>query len=111
MRKLLVLLFLLFSVSLTYGQKMTDLNPSLYGYWLNGDGEVLIIELDNTFTRRTTNKILATGRLDSIENEIRVIRTDIDAEYSLGFHVRNDLFVVAKPGESNEAWLFTKIGN
>ena len=111
MRKLFILLLLVFSVTSSYSQKKTDLNPSLYGYWLNGDGEVLIIELDNTFTRRTANKILAAGRLDSIDNEIRVIRTDIDAEYSLGFHVRNDLFVVAKPGDKNEAWLFTKIGN
>jgi len=111
MRKLFLILFLFFTVSLTYGQRNTDLEPSLYGYWLNGDGEVLIIELDNTFTRRTASKILAAGRVDLIDNEIRVIRTDIDAEYSLGFHVRNDLFVVAKPGDKNEAWLFTKIGN
>jgi len=111
MRKLFLILFLFFTVSLTYGQRNTDLEPSLYGYWLNGDGEVLIIELDNTFTRRTASKILAAGRVDLIDNEIRVIRTDIDAEYSLGFHGRNDLFVVAKPGDKNEAWLFTKIGN
>ena len=111
MRKLFLILFLFFTVSLTHGQRSTNLEPSLYGYWLNGDGEVLIIELDNTFTRRTASKILAAGRVDLIDNEIRVIRTDIDAEYSLGFHVRNDLFVVAKPGDRNEAWLFTKIGN
>ena len=111
MRKLLLFLFLLVSVSLTHGQRSTNLDPSLYGYWLNGDGEVLIIQLDNTFTRRTTTKVISTGRLELVDNELRVIRTDIEAEYSLGYHVRNDLFVVAKPGDANEAWLFTKIGN
>lgn len=111
MRKLFLILALFLTVSLTYGQRSTDLDPSLYGYWLNGDGEVLIIELDNTFTRRTANKILAAGKLDLVDGEIRVIRTDVDDEYSLGFHVRKDIFVVTKPGYPYQAWLFTKIGN
>jgi len=111
MRKLLLILFLLFSVSLTHSQKNTELNPSLYGYWVNLDGEVLIIELNNTFTRRTSNKILAAGRLEVVDDEIRVIRTDIDQEYTLGFSVRNDIFVVTKPGTRDKAWLFSKVGN
>ena len=111
MRKLLLVLFLLFSVSLTHSQKKTDLNPSLYGYWVNLDGEVLIIELNNTFTRRTSNKILAAGKLEIVDDEIRVIRTDTDEEYSLGYKVRNDIFVVTKPGTRDRAWLFSKVGN
>ena len=111
MRKLLLILFLLFTVGTSHSQKKTELNPSLYGYWVNLDGEVLIIELNNTFTRRTSNKILAAGRLEMVNNEIRVIRTDIDEEYTLGFRVRNDIFVVTKPGSKNQAWLFSKVGN
>ena len=46
MRKLLLILFLLFTVGTSHSQKKTELNPSLYGYWVNLDGEVLIIELN-----------------------------------------------------------------
>jgi hypothetical protein len=110
MRKLLFVL-LVFFTTLGYSQRSTDLDPTLYGYWLNGDGEVLIIQTNNTFTRRTASKILAAGKLDLVDGEIRVIRTDIEDEYSLGFHVRKDIFVVTKPGYPQQAWLFTKIGN
>jgi len=40
-----------------------------------------------------------------------VIRTDINEEYTLGFRVRNDIFVVTKPGTRDKAWLFSKVGN
>ena len=89
---------------------LIDLNPTLYGYWMNTDGEVLLIQTNNTFVRRTSTKIISTGRLEIIEDDLRVIRTDIEDEYSLGFHVRNNIFVVYKP-RSEKAWLFTKIGN
>ena len=111
MRKLLLILFLLFTVNTVHSQKQDKLDPSLYGYWLNLDGEVLIIELNNTFTRRTASKVLAAGRLELIDGEIRVIRTDIDQEYTLGYHVRNDIFVITKPGTRDKAWLWTKVGN
>ena len=110
MRKLLFIL-LVFFTTLGYSQRSTDLDPTLYGYWMNGDGEVLIIQTNNTFNRRTASKILAAGRLELVNNEIRVIRTDIEEEYTLGFRVRNDIFVVTKPGFPGQAWLFTKIGN
>jgi|TARA_R110000796_G_scaffold92775_1_gene197156 hypothetical protein len=110
MKKLLLILTLLFTFITTNAQSSVDLNPTLYGYWMNTDGEVLLIQTNNTFVRRTSTKIISTGRLEIIEDDLRVIRTDIEDEYSLGFHVRNNIFVVYKP-RSEKAWLFTKIGN
>ena len=110
MKKLILLLTLLFTFTTNNAQSSNDLDPTLYGYWMNIEGEVLLIQPNNTFVRRTSTKIISTGRLEIVEDDLRVIRTDIEDEYSLGFHVRNNIFVVYKP-RSTEAWLFTKIGN
>tara|TARA_B100001769_G_C21980851_1_gene527375 strand:- start:626 stop:958 length:333 start_codon:yes stop_codon:yes gene_type:complete len=110
MKKLILLLTLLFTFTTNNAQSSNDLDPTLYGYWMNIEGEVLLIQPNNTFIRRTSTKIISTGRLEIVEDDLRVIRTDIEDEYSLGFHVRNNIFVVYKP-RSTEAWLFTKIGN
>ena len=110
MKKLILLITLLFTFTTTNSQSSNDLDPTLYGYWMNTDGEVLLIQTNNTFVRRTSTKIISSGRLEIVEDDLRVIRTDIEDEYSLGFHIRNNIFVVYKP-RSSEAWLFTKIGN
>lgn len=110
MKKLILLLTLLFTFITTNAQLSDRLDPNLYGYWINTDNEILYIQLNNTFIRRTSTEIISSGRLEVVDGDLRVIRVDIEDEYSLGYHVRNNIFVVYKP-RSTKAWLFTKIGN
>ena len=110
MRKLLVLLTVLFTFNNVVSQKTEKIDPTLYGYWINTDNEVLIIQPNNTFTRRTESQILAQGELMVKDGDLLVVRTDIEDEYSLGFVVREDIFVVTKPGITpTQAWLFTRL--
>ena len=40
-------------------------NPSnIYGYWLNNESEILLIQLDNSFTRSDKFSVLAEGNLE-----------------------------------------------
>ena len=110
MRKLFIIIALLFTFNSVSGQKTEKIDPTLYGYWINLDNEVLIIQPNNTFTRRTGSEILAEGKLMVKDGELLVIRTDIEEEYSLGFVVGEDIFVVTKPGITpTQAWLFTRL--
>ena len=108
MKKLLIILTLLFTFNSVYSQKIEKIDPSLYGYWINMDNEVLIIQPNNTFTRRNGSETISKGKLQVVDGELLVIRTDIETEYSLGFVVREDIFVVAKP-DSSQAWVFTRL--
>ena len=94
MKKIILLLTLLFTFITINAQSSDRLDPTLYGYWMNTDGEVLLIQTNNTFVRRTSTKIISSGRLEIVEDDLRVIRTDIEDEYSLGFRIRNTIFVV-----------------
>ena len=110
MRKLFLIIVLLFTFNGVQAQKVEKIDPTLYGYWINLDNEVLIIQPNNTFTRRTGSEILAQGELMVKDGELLVIRTDIEEEYSLGFVVGEDIFVVTKPGIiPTQAWLFTRL--
>jgi len=110
MRKLFLIIALFFSFNSLEAQKTKKIDPSLYGYWINLDSEVLIIQPDNTFTRRNSTQILAQGKLMVKDGDLLVIRTDVEEEYSLGFTIREDIFVVTKPGVSPpQAWLFTRL--
>ena len=85
-------------------------NPSnIYGYWLNNESEILLIQLDNSFTRSDKYSVLAEGKLEFIDNKILVFRTDTDEEYILEYYLGNETLVVMKPF-SDEAWLFNRIG-
>jgi hypothetical protein len=108
MKKLLIILTLLFTFNSVYSQTIEKIDPSLYGYWINMDNEVLIIQPNNTFTRRNGSETISKGKLQVVDGELLVIRTDIETEYSLGFVVREDIFVVAKP-DSSQAWVFTRL--
>ena len=108
MRKLLLIIALFFSFNSLEAQKVKEIDPSLYGYWINMDNEVLIIQLNNTFTRRNGSEIISQGKLQIVDGDLLVIRTDIEEEYALGFVVREDIFVVAKP-DSSQAWVFTRL--
>jgi hypothetical protein len=107
MRKLILFLFI---CSFSYSQKPQNIEGVLFGTWINGDREVLIIQPNQTFVRRTATEILAVGKLQKINNELRVIRTDVEDEYNLLYYIGKENFVIAKP-RSQQAWLFTRIGN
>ena len=87
-----------------------DTNPKIYGYWLNTDSEILLIQTNNTFSRRSKSKVLAQGELIIDDNNISVLRTDTGEEYTLEYFLGKETLVVKKPN-SDQAWLFTKIGN
>lgn len=108
MRKLFLIIVLLFTFNGVQAQKVEKIDPTLYGYWINTDNEVLIIQPNNTFTRRTGTEVLAEGKLMVKDGDLLVIRTDIETEYSLGYVVGENIFVVAKP-DSTQAWLFTRL--
>tara|TARA_B100001564_G_C20497257_1_gene604504 strand:- start:54 stop:377 length:324 start_codon:yes stop_codon:yes gene_type:complete len=87
-----------------------DTNPKIYGYWLNTDSEILLIQTNNTFSRRSKSEVLAQGELIIDDNNISVLRTDTGEEYTLEYFLGKETLVVKKPN-SDQAWLFTKIGN
>jgi len=107
MRKLIIIF--LMATSFCYTQS-NSIPPELYGNWYNLDQELLIIQPNDTFTRRSTEGILAQGKLEIIDGELRVIRTDVSDEYGLLFYIGNTSLVVTKP-RSQQAWLFYKLGN
>ena len=107
MRKL-IFIFLM-ATSFCYTQS-NSIPPELYGNWYNQDQELLIIQPNDTFTRRSTDGILAEGKLKIVDNELRVIRADVDDEYTLLFYIGNTSLVVTKP-RSQQAWLFYRLGN
>jgi hypothetical protein len=107
MRKLIITF--LMATSFCYTQS-NSIPPELYGNWYNLDQELLIIQPNDTFTRRSTEGILAQGKLEIVDGELRVIRTDVNDEYDLLFHIGSTSLVVTKP-RSQQAWLFYKLGN
>lgn len=97
------------ATSFCYTQS-NSIPPELYGNWYNLDQELLIIQPNDTFTRRNIEGVLAQGKLEIVDGELRVIRTDVRDEYDLLFHIGNTSLVVTKP-RSQQAWLFYKLGN
>ena len=87
-----------------------ETNPNIYGYWLNLDSEILLIQTDNTFTRKSESNILAKGEIIISEDNISVLRTDTGEEYTLEYFLGNETLVVKKPN-SDQAWLFTRVGS
>ena len=54
--------------------------------------------------------MLAKGDLIIGDNNISVLRTDTGEEYKLEYFLGEKTLVVKKPN-SDEAWLFTKVGD
>jgi len=69
-----ILILFLLMTSFCFAQKPQPIPPELYGNWYNLDQELLIIQPNETFTRRNTKGILASGRLELVDGELRVIR-------------------------------------
>ena len=107
MKNLILSLTILLSSLSVYAN---DTNPKIYGYWLNTDSEILLIQTNNTFSRRSKSEVLAQGKLIIDDNNISVLRTDTGEEYTLEYFLGKETLVVKKPN-SDQAWLFTKIGN
>ena len=107
MKNLLVSLTILLS---SFTVSANENYPNIYGYWLNTDGEILLIQTDNTFSRRNKSDVLAQGKIVIDSNKISVFRTDTDEEYILEYFLGKETLVVMKPN-SDEAWLFTKVGD
>ena len=107
MRKLIIIF--LMATSFCYTQS-NSIPPELYGNWYNLDQELLIIQPNETFTRRNTKGILASGRLELVDGELRVIRDDVEDEYNLLFYIGNTTLVITKP-RSQRVWLFHRLGN
>ena len=107
MKKILFSLIILLSSSTI---SASETNPKIYGYWLNTDSEILLIQTDNTFTRTSNSDIIAKGELVIGENNLSVLRTDTGEEYILEYFLGKETLVVKKPN-SDQAWLFTKAGN
>ena len=98
----------IFISSLSYSASENP--PDIYGYWLNNESEILLIQLDNSFTRSDKFSLLAEGNLEFIDNKILVYRTDTNEEYILEYFLGQETLVVMKPN-SQEAWLFSRIGD
>ena len=107
MKNLIISLTILLS-SLVVSENETD--TKIYGYWLNNDSEILLIQTNNTFSRRSQSEVLAKGELIIGDDNISVLRSDTGEEYTLEYFLGEKTLVVKKPN-SEEAWLFTKIGD
>jgi hypothetical protein len=105
-----ILILFLLTTSFCYTQKSEPIPQELYGNWYNLDQELLIIQPNETFTRRNTKGILASGKLELVEGELRVIRDDVKDEYNLLFYIGTTTLVITKP-RSQQVWLFYRLGN
>jgi len=115
--KKIVYLFLFVS-SLSVSQESLPPNVSLdstlpqnlVGIWRNGDNEFLIVQPTGAFVRTDAQRnALAVGQISFMENEIQVVRTDVEDQYALNYYLGNETFSVSKP-RSEQAWLFFKVG-
>jgi len=105
-----ILILFLLMTSFCFAQKSEPIPEELYGNWYNLDQELLIIQPNETFTRRNTKGILASGKLELVDGELRVIRDDIEDEYELLFYIGTTTLVITKP-RSQQVWLFHRLGN
>ncbi len=72
-----------------YTLSANEIDPKIYGYWLNTDSEILLIQTNNTFTRRSKSEVLAKGEIIINDNNINVFRTDTNEEYNLEYFLGN----------------------
>ena len=105
-----ILILFLLMTSFCFAQKSEPIPTELYGQWYNLDQELLTIQPNETFTRRNTKGILASGKLELVDGELRVIRDDIEDEYELLFYIGTTTLVITKP-RSQRVWLFHRLGN
>lgn len=116
MKKLLLVLLVLSSFA--YGQKKekveyVDVPFEMYGVWQSVENEFLRITTDingaTKFQRVQGRRLLASGEIKRVDNELHIIRSDNRQEYNLVFIIRNGFMVITKPN-SDRAWLWEKVG-
>lgn len=105
----LLFLFLLLMGTYTFAQ------PSeIYGLWYNQEGEFVEIDYNNDFNRfivipgSKKKRILARGKIEYIEKELRILRSDTADVYSLCYYIGNETMVICRP-RSTKAWLWQKL--
>ena len=110
--KKLILLFTLMVGSLAFGQE--DVPFEVYGIWQSVDNEFLRVYRTEdgkaAFQRVSGRSIKAMGIIEFVDGEMHITRGDKKDEYSLAYFLGNDNMVIAKPN-SNQAWLWSKVGN
>lgn len=115
MKKLLLLLFAVSTFA--YGQKRqkieyVDIPFEMYGVWRSVENEFLRISSDvngaTKFQRVEGRRLLASGEIKRINNQLHIIRTDSKEEYDLIFIIGNGNMVITKPN-SDRAWLWEKV--
>ena len=114
MKKIILTLLLVLSFSISQSQEIEELNEvpyELVGIWKSFDNEFLRIGLRGDFQRvdGATRKVVSSGTIVVEGNRIKVYRQDIDDEYTLGYFINEQTFVVGKPRNPNRAWLFYKV--
>ena len=90
-----------------------DIPENLPGTWVNGESQVLLIQLDGHFDRLNPDKSIASsGKLWICEEgKLHITREDKEDEYDLIYFVGKETFAVTKPHDPMHAWLFRKVGN
>ena len=115
MKKLFTLLFVLSTFA--YGQKKekikyVDVPFEMYGVWRSVENEFLRISSDlngaTKFQRVEGRRLLASGEIKRIGNQLHIIRSDSREEYNLVFIINNGNMVITKPN-SDRAWLWEKV--
>ena len=115
MKKLLLVLLAISTFA--YGQKKekieyVDVPFEMYGVWRSVENEFLRISSDvngaTKFQRVEGRRLLATGEIKRVGNELHIIRSDRSVEYDLVFMIRNGYMVITKPN-SDRAWLWEKV--
>lgn len=108
---LLLLSMLTFSVSNAQLEELNEVPQELVGIWKSFENEFLRIGLRGDFQRvdGVTRKVVSSGTIVVEGNRIKVYRQDIDDEYTLGYFINEQTFVVGRPRNPNRAWLFYKV--
>ena len=115
MKKRFLILLAILSFGTSQAQEIEELNEvpqELVGIWKSFENEFLRIGLRGDFQRvdGATKKLLSAGTIVVEEDRrIKVYRQDIDDEYTLGYFVNQQTFVVSKPGQPDRAWVFYKV--
>jgi len=114
MKKTILLLLMMLTFSVSHSQKIEELNEvpqELVGIWKSFENEFLRIGLRGDFQRvdGITRKVVSSGTIVVEGDRIKVYRQDIDDEYTLGYFINEQTFVVGKPRNPNRAWLFYKV--
>ena len=105
MKKLMLILALLGS-TLAFGQE--DACPGdLYGNYVSEEGELLIINSLNEFTRSQNGIVITSGTIECKDNIINVFRENGD-QYGLVYFIGDMSVVIAKPN-CNQAWIWNRL--